>query len=58
MTKSYVAAWPDEQANQLLKHPTYRPHVTLKRDANWSELANFVHLNGPTLAFDRHGGEV
>ena len=45
-------------AQSRLKHLAYRPHVTLKRDANWSELANFLHLVGMTLAFERHGREA
>ena len=45
-------------AQSRLKHPAFKPHVTLKRDANWSELANFLHLVGMTLAFEQHGKEA
>lgn len=45
-------------AQSRLKHPAFKPHVTLKRDANWSELANFLHPVGMTLVFERHGRET
>ena len=55
----YAAQSRDSWAVQSRRrHPIFHPHVTLKRDAGWNELANFMHLVGMNLTFDRHGREA